>query len=279
MRLAYVGCAALLAFMLHPSMTADAQQVTHIVRSGETLRGIARQYAVPLQTLVEANKMADPDRLAVAQRLVIPGGQPASPPPKPDAVAQSAMSEVLPGFLWPVKGRISSGYGHRKHPILKRYHFHQGIDIAAPYGMPIVAARDGLVIFSGMKKQAGRVVILEHENGFATVYAHTALNLVEIGETVRAGEKIALIGRSGLTTGAHLYFEVWREGRHINPMFVLTDELPRVADVKAAAPPASVVASGRDGVSGPPTAMARDAVSDAIPSASVEMTGPGLSWR
>jgi murein DD-endopeptidase MepM/ murein hydrolase activator NlpD len=136
--------------------------------------------------------------------------------------------EGFPGFRWPVQGRITSGYGRRKHPILKRVHFHQGIDIAAPTGTPIVAARDGRVTFSGWKKQAGRVVILEHDDGFASVYAHTSENLVEVGDAVRAGEEIARVGRSGLTTGPHLYLEVRRDGQHLNPLKVLTDDVTRV---------------------------------------------------
>lgn len=232
MRQWYAGCVVLLGFLLPLPSTVYADSGIHVVRSGETLRAIARQHGVPVRTLITANKLANADRLAIGQRLVIPGGQPQTSFAKREVPAPAKESEILPEFLWPVKGRITSGYGPRKHPILKLNHFHRGIDIAGSTGTPIVAARDGWVVFSGVKKQAGRVVILEHEDGFATMYAHTFQNLIEVGDAVRAGQTIALVGRSGMTTGPHLYFEVWRDGQHINPLLVLTDALPRVAQAQ-----------------------------------------------
>lgn len=269
-----VGCVVLLGFLLPLPFTVYADSGIHIVRSGETLRGIARQHGVPVETLVTANKLANADRLAIGQRLLIPGGQPQTSFAKLQVPTPAKGSEILPGLLWPVKGRITSGYGRRKHPILKLYHFHQGIDIAASSGTPIVAARDGGVIFSGLKKQAGRVVILEHEDGFATVYAHTSQNLVEVGDAVRAGQMIALVGRSGMTTGPHLYFEVWHDGQHINPLLVLTDELPRVAQAQSD--------SGRLGGEWPPllkSSVGGDPIEEALPSSSVEVPQPASAWR
>lgn len=231
MRVPHIGCVVLLGFVLHVPLVLYANPVTHTVRSGETLQGIARQYGIPPQVLVAANSLDNPDHLAIGQRLVIPGGRPETASVKSGIAVPPQEREILPGFLWPVKGRITSGYGPRNHPILKLFHFHKGIDLAASFGTLIVAAREGRVIFSGMKPQAGRVVILEHGDGLASVYAHTAENLVEVGDAVRAGQKIALVGRSGMTTGPHLYFEIWRDGRHLNPLLVLTDEPTRVAEL------------------------------------------------
>ena len=263
MRLARVGCVVILGFLLYSPLKVHAQAVTHVVRSGETLQGIARQHGVPFQALLAVNRLDDPDRLAIGQRLVIPGGRPEASVTTPGKPAPPQESEVLPGFLWPVKGRVTSGYGQRKHPILKRYHFHQGIDIAASQGTPILAARDGRVIFSGLKKQAGRVVILEHGDGLATVYAHTSENLVEVGDAVRAGQRIALVGRSGMTTGPHLYFEVWHDGRHINPLLVLTDEPTRLAEI-----------FGESAGVGLPSSSG-----DREPASLLETSGPASAWR
>ncbi len=274
MRLLYTGCVVLLGFLLHLPLAAYADSVTHIVRSGETLQGIARQHGVSMQALVSANRLENPDHLAIGRRLVIPGGRPQAPSVKSGTPARTQESEILPGFLWPVTGRVTSGYGPRTHPILKHFHFHKGIDIAASSGTPIVAAREGRVIFSGVKPQAGRVVILEHGDGFASVYAHTAENLVEVGDAVRAGQKIALVGRSGMTTGPHLYLEVWRDGRHMNPLLVLTNEATRVAELLD-----DGERSGGDGSASSSSHERQDWFEGAEPSSSLEVPVPPSMWR
>ncbi len=123
-------------------------------------------------------------------------------------------------FLRPVDGHIVSGFGYRVHPIFRRVKFHYGVDIAAPYGTPIRAAANGVVVFAGWRRAYGNTVILDHGNGLATLYAHCSQILVSEGEVVRQGQIIARVGSTGLSTGPHLHFEVRQYGEPVNPLAV-----------------------------------------------------------
>jgi murein DD-endopeptidase MepM/ murein hydrolase activator NlpD len=119
--------------------------------------------------------------------------------------------------IWPVYGRIRSGYGIRKHPILSRRVFHKGIDIPSWFGAPIKTTADGIVNYSGWSGGFGLIVIINHGFGYRTLYAHTSQTLVRKGQYVKKGEVIAQVGSSGLSTGAHVHYEVHRWRRPINP--------------------------------------------------------------
>lgn len=123
-------------------------------------------------------------------------------------------------MLWPlpVKGRISSYYGNRMHPILKKLRYHSGVDIAVPSGTPILAADDGVVIFSNTNGGYGKMVSIDHGAGISTVYAHCSSLLVRAGQKVSKGQKIALVGTTGLSTGPHLHFEVRKKGVPTDPL-------------------------------------------------------------
>ena len=121
-------------------------------------------------------------------------------------------------LLWPVPGEVTSGYGWRIHPIFHTLEFHTGIDIAAPWGTPILAPADGTVIFTGWMPANGMLVILAHGNGLSTTYSHLSSTEVHVGERVRRGEAIARIGSSGWSTGPHLFFEVRESGRPVDPL-------------------------------------------------------------
>ena len=121
-------------------------------------------------------------------------------------------------FNWPVRGKISSGYGYRTHPILKRRILHSGIDIAAPNGTPIKAPAGGEVIHDGWLRGYGRVVVLDHGRGYSTLYAHLSASLVKEGQVVKEGATIARVGKTGNTTGYHLHFEVRVFGTPENPI-------------------------------------------------------------
>ncbi len=120
-------------------------------------------------------------------------------------------------FIMPVKGRLSSGYGYRRHPVYRVRKFHTGIDVAAPSGTPIRCGGDGIVVHAARWGGYGRCVIVDHGGGLATLYGHCSRLAVTKGQTVTQGQVIGYVGSTGLSTGPHLHFEVRRNGRHTNP--------------------------------------------------------------
>lgn len=119
--------------------------------------------------------------------------------------------------IWPTEGTITSLFGLRKHPILKTLRFHSGVDIANLKNTEILAAADGTVKFAGPDGGYGNVVILEHGNGFESVYGHAEDILVKNGELVKKGQLIASMGSTGLSTGEHLHYEIRFAGEALDP--------------------------------------------------------------
>ena len=118
---------------------------------------------------------------------------------------------------WPAAGKISSGFGMREHPRYGGRKLHTGIDITMPNGTPLHATADGVVSFSDRSGGSGNIVVIEHGHGLSTVYAHNTRNRVMAGQTVKRGDIIAYSGSTGITTGPHLHYEVWRNGQSIDP--------------------------------------------------------------
>jgi len=118
----------------------------------------------------------------------------------------------------PVLGHLTSSFGMRFHPILGFSRMHQGVDFGAPMGAPIVAASDGVVIFAGRHGGHGNYVRLNHSGGISTGYAHMSRIIARPGERVRQGELIGYVGSTGLSTGPHLHYEMYRNGQAINPI-------------------------------------------------------------
>lgn len=134
---------------------------------------------------------------------------------------QSNTKKFVGGKLgWPLPGysRISSPYGYRTHPILKITRLHSGIDIPAPNGTNIVSAADGVVIFAGKYGGYGNLILVDHGGKIVTGYAHCSRLLKSKGAKVRKGEAIAKVGSTGFSTGAHLHFEVRKNGNFTNPI-------------------------------------------------------------
>jgi murein DD-endopeptidase MepM/ murein hydrolase activator NlpD len=223
----------------------------HEVKRGDNLHTLARRYRVSVAALVAANRLpSERTRLLPGQRLVIPpvetaageapraarvtGGKRAGAASPRAATARAPsdfffavpdFADTLTAFIWPTEGAITSPFGRR------RLGWHRGIDIKGERGDPIIAAAAGVVVVSGVEPRYGRVVKIEHEHGFTTVYAHNDDNVVDVGDWVVAGQRIGSIGRTGRATSYHLHFEIRREGRVYNPLYMLP--LPaRVAHVE-----------------------------------------------
>lgn len=133
----------------------------------------------------------------------------------------SGMGAQRTGLMMPVVGgHITSGFGRRFHPILGYSRLHAGVDIGAAYGSPIYAVGDATVIFSGWHGGHGNYVKLDHGGGYATGYGHMSRIAVGSGSRVRAGQVIGYVGSTGLSTGPHLHYELYRSGTPVDPMSV-----------------------------------------------------------
>lgn len=191
------------------------------------------------------------------------------------ALAQPAVQTQVTGggggLIMPVNGRITSGFGMRFHPILGYTRMHAGVDIAAPWGTPVRATGDGIVSFAGRHGGHGNYVRLEHGGGVGTGYGHLSRIAVSPGQRVRAGEIIGFVGSTGLSTGPHLHYEMYRGGRTVNPLgqryeTMVTTTVARIdpkelaafkaklAQYKAIKPGAAL---NRIAMSGPPTVALR----------------------
>jgi len=125
-----------------------------------------------------------------------------------------------PGGTLPVSGRISSPMGLRHDPIDGTLRDHKGVDIATPEGTPVRPVAPGVVVFSGYRPGYGNTVMVRHDDGMLTIYAHNSTNLKVKGDPVDRDSTIAFSGSTGRTTGPHLHFEAWRDGANITSTFI-----------------------------------------------------------
>jgi murein DD-endopeptidase MepM/ murein hydrolase activator NlpD len=194
------------ANMIHPGqqlrIPGHSGSVTHIVKKGDTYWGLSREYGVTVADLKAANPGLEPRRLLPGSSVLIPGAH-------KDRQLTSRSDLVL---AWPVQGKISSVFGSRWGG------YHYGLDIAAPTGTVITAARAGRVSESGWKGSYGQVIVLDHGAGLTTLYAHASRCLVHKGQWVTKGQPIARVGSTGRSTGPHLHFEVRVNDNPVNPI-------------------------------------------------------------
>ena len=115
-------------------------------------------------------------------------------------------------------GLVTSTFGYRKHPVKGKVRHHNGIDIAAKLGNPVLAPADGIVIFSGVKNGYGNAVEIDHGNGYVSLLAHHSRLLVKAGDIVTKATHIALAGRTGIATCVHVHVELRKDGKLINPI-------------------------------------------------------------
>lgn len=132
-------------------------------------------------------------------------------------INRTLQEQTLPGGR-PIKGGwISSLFGYRTDPMTGKKEFHEGMDFAGKLGTPVTAVAAGIITWSGSRYGYGNLVEISHGKGYVTHYAHNSKLLVDVGEKVKKGEVIALMGSSGRSTGPHVHFEVLRYGRHLDP--------------------------------------------------------------
>lgn len=214
------------------SSSARGGGIYHEVTAGENLWRIGKAYGVSHAELARVNGIQDPNRLEVGQRIFVPGSKRSLPvsliTPKravggaPEEPVVESNGDAI--FTWPItSGTLSSSFGPRGES------FHDGIDIAAPPGTRVTAAREGSVIYADTLRGYGNVVIVEHGGGYATVYAHNEENLVRVGDHVRQGEPIAKVGSSGRTSGPNLHFEVRKNNIARNPIYFLPSQVAQRA--------------------------------------------------
>jgi len=136
------------------------------------------------------------------------------------AVASAAPTVAAGRFAMPIASfkRLSSLFGYRKHPIGGETKMHKGIDLAADRGTRILAADNGVVTFAGWRGGFGYCVIINHNNGYETLYGHCSKLIADVGDNVRTGDLIAEVGSTGASTGNHLHFEVHKNKVAINPL-------------------------------------------------------------
>ncbi|MEX2536509.1 MAG: LysM peptidoglycan-binding domain-containing M23 family metallopeptidase [Trueperaceae bacterium] len=170
-------------------------------------------YGVNAVDVARANDLTSPADITPGMLLFLPGVEPM------EALERlSKVRELENTYLWPLQGRITSYFG-RRNLGMGTSNFHRGIDVAAPFGSTITAARTGTVSFAGWSSQGyGYLIKVRHAGGAETWYGHNSKILVGVGEYVRQGEPIGLVGSTGISTGPHLHFELYERGRAIDPL-------------------------------------------------------------
>ena len=183
--------------------------VIHSVTKNETLAGIASKYGVPVEILLDVNDLST-SVLQAGQNIFIPGA-------RLDTYSlKMALGEL---FKCPItaKWRLSSPYGYRADPFTGVRKFHTGMDLAAPTGTPVKATLDGKVVAVSFNQVYGNYVIISHINGYQSLYAHLHTTNVKVGQRLNQGEKLGLVGNTGYSTGPHLHFTVYKNGKLVNP--------------------------------------------------------------
>lgn len=213
----------------------------HTVRRGETLYGISRRYGVDMASLARANRLRPPYTIQVGQNLSLPFAADGAPAHQraaragdsrpSDARAVDAGGQPVPrakpvfrpappvpardagGFIWPVDGRLLSGFGAKGEGL-----HNDGVNIAAPFGAPVRAADNGVVAYAGDQIRGfGNMLLIKHEGGLITAYAHADKLLVARGDVVSRGQVIARVGKSGGIDAPQLHFEVRQGARAVDP--------------------------------------------------------------
>ncbi len=190
--------------------------IRHKVVKGDTISGIAQKYDVESDDITVYNGI-DESKLIVGEKIIVPNGVKKKVVQK--TTSQSSRTYSVPSipagsgyYIRPTSGRVTSNFGPRS------LGYHYGIDYGAPTGTPIVASASGTVIKTTCGSGYGNCLIIGHDNGTRTLYAHASVLYVSTGTQVKQGQKIAAVGSTGRSTGPHLHFEIIKSnGQKLNP--------------------------------------------------------------
>ena len=186
------------------------------VENDISIRELSEYFNCSLDEIIELNtKYSEHSRLRKGTELLIPNTNPFI---LTDTKIKKFNNEMT---YWPANGTIASPYGWRKHPVYGTRSFHNGVDIENVKGTNIKAVSAGKVIFASYKGNSGNLVIIQHKNGYQTIYAHLDKIIVKKGSNVKQGEIIGKMGDTGVSTGVHLHFGLRRNGKFENPMNIL----------------------------------------------------------
>jgi murein DD-endopeptidase MepM/ murein hydrolase activator NlpD len=181
--------------------------IPYTIKKGDSLLKISTAMNVPLAAILDANDVQS-DTITPGTVLFIPGAKMRTEDLK------RALGEF---FIYPIRGRLTSPFGWRNDPISGVRRYHAALDLAAGIGTPIKAAMEGRVTTVGFNGTYGKFIILSHINGFQSMYAHLSVTSVTQGTAVNQGAKIGEVGNTGYSTGPHLHFAVFKNGRAIDP--------------------------------------------------------------
>ncbi len=188
---------------------ATSNGIFYKVRSGDSVFKIAQRYGVKSDDIMKYNKLGSTN-IRVGQKLYLHN-------PSLKSVATTSRSSIG-NFRMPVayKG-VTSPFGRRRHPVLKRYIYHKGVDLRAHYTQ-MYASRSGRVSYAGWMSGYGKLIIIKHANGYETRYAHLNNIYVKVGQSVNQGDLIGKTGMTGRVTGPHLHFEIRKNNNPLDPM-------------------------------------------------------------
>lgn len=189
-----------------PPVREEVGGIYHKVQKGETLWRISKMYDADVETIASANRLPNTSQINEGQLLFIPQQE-----------IPSGSSKTNSNFIWPLKGKIISFFGNDKDGVKNK-----GIDIKARYGEAVAASRDGKVsLVDENMKGFGKTIIIDHEDGYSSVYAHNSEILVKSGQKVRQGTVIAKAGQTGRAESVRVHFEIRKKHIPQNPFYFL----------------------------------------------------------
>lgn len=185
--------------------------ILYEVKSGDTLSSLATGYKITRESILDANDLSNAV-LSIGEKVFLPGAK------MNQTELQEALGEL---FIYPTTGVLTSPYGWRSDPISGVKKFHNGIDLANAMNTPIYSSRAGKVILVSVNPSYGKYLIIDHGSGYQSLYGHLNDFIVKQGDYVYRGQKIALMGNTGYSTGPHLHFTIYKNGQTVNPLSLL----------------------------------------------------------